>query len=145
MPSLIDCDVHNIPPTVQALFPYLSDHWREYITQSAFKGPVDTAYPKNAPTTARTETRPPGGRPPGSDLALVREQVLDAWGAEFGILTCAYAVDSIHNPDTAAAMASAVNDWQIAEWLEKEPRLRASIVVPVQQPEMAAREIDRVG
>ena len=45
----------------------------------------------------------------------------------------------------AAALASAVNDWQIAEWLEPEPRLRASIVVPSQQPELAAREIDRVG
>jgi predicted TIM-barrel fold metal-dependent hydrolase len=42
-------------------------------------------------------------------------------------------------------MASAVNDWQVAEWLEQEPRLRASLVVPVQQPEMAAREIDRLG
>ncbi len=145
MPALIDCDIHNTPPSVQALFPYLSDHWREYITQSAFKGPVDTAYPRNAPTTARPETRPSSGGPPGSDLALIREQVLDGWGAECGILTCAYAVDSIHNPDAAAAMASAVNDWQIAEWLEKEPRLRASIVVPVQQPEMAAREINRVG
>ena len=45
----------------------------------------------------------------------------------------------------AVAFASAVNDWQIAEWLDKEPRLRASIVVPVQLPELAARESDRVG
>jgi predicted TIM-barrel fold metal-dependent hydrolase len=42
-------------------------------------------------------------------------------------------------------MAAAVNDWLIAEWLEKEPRLRASLVVPTHVPEMAAREIDRVG
>jgi predicted TIM-barrel fold metal-dependent hydrolase len=42
-------------------------------------------------------------------------------------------------------MASAVNEWQIAEWLEKEPRLRASLVVPSHYPEMAAREIDRLG
>jgi predicted TIM-barrel fold metal-dependent hydrolase len=42
-------------------------------------------------------------------------------------------------------MARAVNDWQIAEWLEPEPRLRASIVVPSRQPAMAAEEIDRVG
>ena len=105
MQPLIDCDIHNTPPSVQALFPYLADHWREYITQSAFKGPVDTAYPRNAPTTARPETRPSGGGSPGSDLSLVREQTLDAWGAEYGILTCTYAVDSIHNPDSAAAMA----------------------------------------
>ncbi len=46
--------------------------------------------------------------------------------------------------DAAIALASAVNDWQIAEWLDKEPRLRASIVVPIQLPALAAREIDRV-
>jgi predicted TIM-barrel fold metal-dependent hydrolase len=140
--AVIDCDIHNAVPSVEALFPWLSDHWREYISQSGFKGPVDTAYPK-APTSARPGTSPAAG-PPGSDLRLVREQALDAWGAEVGILNCAYAVESVHNPDADVALASAVNDWQIAEWLEKEPRLRASIVVPSQQPAMAAREIDRV-
>ena len=75
----------------------------------------------------------------------VREQVLDPWDTEIGILNCAYAVDSLHNPDTAAAMASAVNDWLIAEWLVQEPRLRASLVVPTRVPEMGAAEIDRLG
>ena len=42
-------------------------------------------------------------------------------------------------------MASAVNDWLAAEWLAKEPRLRASMVVPTRVPEMGAEEIDRVG
>ena len=71
--------------------------------------------------------------------------MLDPWDVEVGILNCAYAVDSLHNPDTAAAMARAVNDWLVAEWLDQEPRLRASMVVPTRVPEMAAREIDRVG
>lgn len=142
-PAVIDCDIHNTVPAIQALFPYLSDHWREYITQSAFRGPGDSAYPSGAPTSARVGTNPNGG-PPGSDLSLLRQQVLDPWDVAIGILTCSYAIESIHNPDAAAAMASAVNDWQIAEWLDREPRLRASIVVPSQQPEMAAREIDRV-
>jgi predicted TIM-barrel fold metal-dependent hydrolase len=142
---VIDCDIHNVVPSIEALVPFLSDHWREYVRQSAFRGPVDTAYPPGVPTSAQPGSIPPGGGPPGSDLSLVREQVLDAWHAEYGILNCAYAVDSIHNPDSAAAMASATNDWQVAEWLDQEPRLRASLVVPAQQPELAAREIDRLG
>ena len=142
---VIDCDIHNAVPSEKALLPYLSDHWREYIAESAFRGPTDTAYPKGAPTTARPEYRPADGAPPGSSLQRVREQLLDPWDVEVGILNCAYSVDSLHNPDTAAAMASAVNDWQAAEWLDKEPRLRASIVVPTRVPEMAAREIDRIG
>jgi predicted TIM-barrel fold metal-dependent hydrolase len=143
--KIIDCDLHNTVPSAEALFPYLSAHWREYISQSAFKGPVDTAYPAGAPTSARPGTIPPDGGPPGSSLVTLQAQVLDVWKVEFGILNCAYAVESLHNPDAATIMASAVNQWQIAEWLQKEPRLRASLVVPSHYPELAAREIERLG
>ena len=142
---VIDADIHCTVPSAQALFPYLSAHWREYISTSAFKGPVDTPYPGGAPTSALAGTRPPEGGPPGSSLALIREQVLDAWNVELGILNCFYSVDSIAAPDTAAAIASAVNDWLIHEWLANEPRLRATMLVPTRVPEMAAAEIDRVG
>jgi predicted TIM-barrel fold metal-dependent hydrolase len=142
---VIDVDINCVVPSYQVLFPYLSAHWREYITYSAFKGAADTAYPRGAPTTALPGTAPEGGDPPGSSLSLVREQVLDAWNVETGVLNCAYPVESLHNPDTAAAMSAAVNDWIIHEWLEQESRLRASLVVPSRVPEMAAKEIDRVG
>jgi predicted TIM-barrel fold metal-dependent hydrolase len=141
---VIDVDIHCNVPSAQVLFPYLSAHWREYLATSAFRGPTDTAYPANAPTTALPGTRPESG-PPGSSLKLIQEQVLDAWNVEVGILNCTYSVESLHNPDTAAAMSSAANDWMIAEWLEQDSRLRASLVVPSRVPEMAAREIERVG
>lgn len=141
----IDCDLHNEVPEIAALFPYLPVYWREHIEGTLFKGPVETTYPPNAPTSRRPGSTPPGGGPPGSDLATLRAQALDAPGVEAGILTCTYAIDSLRNPDAAIAFARAVNDWQIAEWLDKEPRLRASIVVPSQLPEAAAREIERVG
>jgi uncharacterized protein len=143
--SVIDADVHSVVASVGVLFPYLSDFWKEYITQSAFKGPVEDPYPKNAPTTIRPDARRTDGIAPGSKLALIQEQVLTPWQAEYAILNNTYGLESVHNPDAAAALASAVNDWHIAEWLDKEPRLRASILVPSRQPEMAAREIDRVG
>src|SRR5438874_3666452 len=141
---VVDCDLHNVVPNTEALFPYLSQHWRETVTQTLFKGAVDPSYPRGAPTTARPGTAPPDG-PPGSSLETLREQVLDPNEVEVGVLTCAYAIDSLRNPDAAIAFARAVNDWQVAEWLDKEPRLRASIVVPSQIPAEAAREIDRVG
>ena len=140
----IDCEIHNVVPSTEALFPYLSEHWRESVTQTLFKGVADASYPKNAPTNARPDAKPDDA-PAGSSLELLREQVLDPDGVEVGILTCAYAIDSLRNPDAAVAFARAVNDWQIAEWLEKEPRLRASVVVPSQLPHEAAREIERVG
>src|SRR5260370_42702 len=42
---VIDCDIHNAVPSVEALFPYLSEHWREYIRTSPFTGPIETPYP----------------------------------------------------------------------------------------------------
>jgi predicted TIM-barrel fold metal-dependent hydrolase len=136
--SAIDTDIHVNVPKVEALFPHLSAHWREYCTQSAFRGPVDTAYPKGAPTSVAP------GQTATPDLDAIRAH-LDAHGIEVGILNCTYAIDSIHNPDTAIAIAAATNDWLIAEWLEREPRLRASLVVPTQVPDDGAREIERVG
>jgi predicted TIM-barrel fold metal-dependent hydrolase len=48
------------------------------------------------------------------------------------------------NFELARALASAYNDWQIDNFLEKEPRLRGSVHVVAEDPEEAAREIDRV-
>jgi uncharacterized protein len=141
---LIDCDIHNTVPNVEALFPYLPDYWVEHVRQSVFKGAGTTYYPKGAALAARPGSAPPDG-PAGSSLALLREQALDPPGTAVAILNCLYAIDSLHNPEAATAFVRAVNDWQIAEWLDREPRLRASIVVPAQLPELAAREIDRVG
>lgn len=142
---LIDADVHSVVASVEVLFPYLTDHWREYITQSAFKGPVETPYPPHAPTSVRPELRETLGAAAGSCLEHLQDHVLDPLGLEYAILNCAYGIESIHNPDAAAALASAVNDWHVNEWLGPEPRLRASILVPSQQPAMAARELDRLG
>ena len=143
--SVIDCDVHITVPSVQALFPYLPYHWRHYISNSGFKGPVEGYYLPGAPTTSRADAFPPEGGPPGSDLALLREQVLGRKGIELAIANCDYAIASVRHPDGSVALARAVNDWQISEWLEPEPRLRASVVVPIQNPEAAATEIKRVG
>jgi predicted TIM-barrel fold metal-dependent hydrolase len=144
MAPVIDSDVHNEVPNIQALFPYLPEYWIEHITNTLFKGPTEAYYPPGSPVAAREGTRQGEGVPAGSSLDLVREQVLDDNGIEFALLNCLYAIDSLHNPDAAVALASAVNDWQIAEWLDKEPRLRGSIVVPSQLPADAVREIDRV-
>lgn len=136
----IDCDIHIDVPAVEALFPFLAEHWRAYITETSFKGPVDTSYPPGAETSAQPHLR---AAPIG--LEAVRTQALEPFRTAIGILTCTYAVDSVRNPFAAAALASAVNDWQETHWLNHEPRLRGSIVVSIQDPVLAAEEIDRVG
>ena len=49
----------------------------------------------------------------------------------------------LFSEDMAAAFARAVNDWMAGEWLDRDPRLRASIVVPIQNVELAVDEIER--
>ena len=47
------------------------------------------------------------------------------------------------NLEFAAALARAVNDWQKEEWVRKEPRLRAGIVITAEDPTAAVAEIER--
>jgi predicted TIM-barrel fold metal-dependent hydrolase len=143
--GLVDADVHAVVPSTEALFPYLSAHWRDHVTNTLMKGVVETAYPRYAPTTAHSGLEQPNLPPAGSSLEAVQRDVFDRDGAEIAVLCCTYQVDSLHNPDAAVAFAQAANDWLAAEWLDRDPRLRAGILVPVHYPELAAREIDRVG
>ncbi len=49
----------------------------------------------------------------------------------------------MHNQDFGNALTRAVNDWQVAEWLERDPRWRASMLVNIKDPEWSAKEIRR--
>ena len=142
---VIDCDVHAVVPSVAALVPYLPAYWREQIAQAGFKGPVDHWYPPQLPTSARKNAKPSDGSPAASQVTQIVRDVLDAAPhPSIAILNCDYAVETLHNPDAALAYAQAVNGWLASEWLAKDARLRASIVVPSQFPDLAVREIERL-
>ena len=64
MGAVIDADIHNVVPKVEALFPYLATTGSSTSQQSRFKGPADTSYPQaravdRAPDAAR-RTGPAG-------------------------------------------------------------------------------------
>ncbi len=138
----IDCDVHPALPSTSALLPYLEPYWREQVSGRGIDGLDLAAYPLAAPASVRADWRTPGGKP-GSDLDQLRRDVLERPGSRAAILHCLYGVAGLHNRHLAAALAGAVNDWIAAEWLDREPRLRASIVVAPQHPEHAVGEIER--
>ncbi len=106
------------------------------------EGLDSVAYPPNAPITARPDFRVPGTRP-ATDVGALAAQLFDRWGAAFAICNCLYGVQLPFNEDMARAFARAVNDWIVREWLDRDPRLRASIVVPLQNVEFAVEEIER--
>jgi uncharacterized protein len=141
-PGAIDCDVHVAVPGMSALLPYMSEAWREMITSRGTDGLELASYPSGAPLSCRPDWRPSGGKP-GTDLGMLQSAALDGFGTRAAIANCLYGAQAVHSEDLAQALCRAVNDWMAAEWLDKEPRLRASIVVPTQNPTYAAQEIER--
>ena len=129
-----------------ALLPYLDEYWRDqlvdrHIDRYSFNL---TSYPPNSPLSARPDWRQPSGAP-GGDLDMIRRQALDPFGSRFAICNVLHGAVALFNEDMAMALCSAVNDWVAKELLDREPRLRASILVPVHNPELAVAEIERVG
>lgn len=140
----IDCDLHPAVPNTRALLPYLDDYWRDqivnrHIDKTAF---TLTSYPPNSPLSGRPDWRPTTGLP-GSDLGMIRRQALDAFGTRFAICNVIHGAIALFNADMAAALCAAVNDWTATELLDREPRLRASILVAPHDPALAVAEIER--
>ena len=139
----IDCDIHPAVPSLKALHPYLSDHWRDIVIQRGVHELDSIAYPAHSPLTSRPDWRA-AGRKPGSNLDLLRTQALDPFRTSIAIANCLYGAQLLFSEDMGAGFARAINDWVAREWLDQEPRLRASIIVPSQSPELAVDEINRV-
>jgi len=141
----IDCDLHPAVPSMGVLLPYLDDYWREMVSVRALDrlNLSLTSYPQNAPLCCRPDWTLDGGRKPGSSLAAMQEHVLDRYHQRFGILNCLYGAQVFHSEDMAAAFCRATNDWIRDEWLSRDPRLRASIVITAQNTELAVAEIER--
>ena len=140
----IDCDIHPaVGGTRTTLLPYLDDHWKEQVVSRAIDGLDLNSYPPNMPFSGRADWRPEHGKP-GSDLAMVQRGAFDQLGASHAICNVLYGAQAVFDPYMAAAFCKAINDWIAAEWLSKDSRLRASIVVPMQAPDLAVEEIERL-
>ncbi len=139
----IDCDIHPGVPGVRTLLPYMDDHWRDAFVRRGADDFDLASYPPGAPIACRPDWRPDSGKP-GTDVAQMRAQALDAFGARFAICNTLYGGQVAVSETMGAAICSAINDWIAAEWLSRDPRLRASIVVPAQAPHLAVEEIERL-
>jgi len=142
-PALIDCDFHNELDSIKDLYPYLSSRWRDHIDTFGMHGPSGGYFPRFM--DHREDAKPPSGRRSGSEVAFSRSDFLDPYNVAHAMLIPLTSAPRMLNLELGAALATAVNDWQIAEWLEPEPRLRASLTVAVEDPIASAAEIERLG
>ncbi|MGE3271272.1 MAG: amidohydrolase family protein [Chloroflexota bacterium] len=140
-PAMIDCDFHNEIDSIKDLYPYLSQRWRDHIDTFGLHGPSGGYYPRFM--DHREDAIPPSGRRAGSEVAFSRSDFLDPYNVAHAMLIPLTPAARQLNLDLGAALATAVNDWQVAEWLDPEPRLRASIAISPEDPIAAAREVER--
>src|ERR1700751_700519 len=145
---IVDCDIH---PSIHAhsdLNHFLPKRWQEHMKTygSHLRTPYigTTPYPRSSPLICRRDAWPPTGGPPGSDLAFMRKQHLDPYDVEFGILQVLdLFIFSQQNLEFGAAIQRAINEWQLAFWSRRDPRLKASILVGQDDTEAGLAEIDR--
>jgi predicted TIM-barrel fold metal-dependent hydrolase len=136
---IVDCDVHPPTPTTKELLPYLSDHWRETVLGRGITELGLADYPQEAPLSRRADWRDGASDP----LKQLQTNCLDAFGTDIAVLHVLHGAPALRSDDLAAAFCRAVNDWTAAEWLDKDSRLRASILVPSSNAELAVGEIER--
>jgi len=141
----IDCDLHPAVPSMRVLLPYLDDYWREMVSVRALDrlNLSLTSYPQNAAISCRPDWALDDAAKPGSSLKAMQEHVLDRYRPRYGLLNCLYGAQVFHSEDMAAAFCRATNDWIRDEWLSRDPRLRASIMIPAHNTELAVAEIER--
>jgi uncharacterized protein len=145
--GIVDCDIHP-RTTLEDLRPFLSNRWWDYLQtygrRSRHGYVAGYPYPKMTPSASRRDAWPPGGGLPGSDLGFMQEQHLDTYGIAHGILNPLQpSGQGDVNDALSAAMAFAINESQLERWTRREPRLKASVIVPYEDAEASRQEILR--
>src|SRR4051794_12126628 len=154
---LVDCDVHPIMKGGMGdLRPYLSQaaqrrlglDERRNLTTVGHREPVSV--PRNMlyvnqAGVLRDDARSPDGSAPGADPAFTAQQLLDANGIDRAVLIGGevLGLGAMPDPDAAAIIASAYNNWLAATWFAADDRYRGYLVVGAQDPLLAAEEIRR--
>lgn len=141
----VDCDVHHALRDLSALKPFLATRWWEHLQSYGLRMPFSASapYPKATPALSRTDAWPPSGGPPGSDLAFMQEQLLDRYDIRHGLLHLLYpnGMDQ-RNQAFGAALCRAINEWVVATWTDREPRLKAAISLPGEDAAASVAEIE---
>jgi predicted TIM-barrel fold metal-dependent hydrolase len=144
--KIIDVDVHPSVKSIADLKPWLSaEHW-EMLKTFGGGSHVPFGYPKAVPDAHRVDARPADGSVAGSDYELLRDQYLEPLNIEYAMLSPLRDTgQGFTHPDLAVAVCRATNEWLRDYWTSRDMRLKASIVVPLGQPDEAAKEIAHWG
>lgn len=154
--GIVDCDVHpNFSDGLHDLTPYMTETWRRRLgigggaswsgrfAAASFMLPLDYLYINSA--GAYRSDAAHDGMAPGTDAAFTAEHLLDAYGIERAVLIAGQllGIGAFPDPEVAATVASAYNEWMTERWLQVDRRYRGALAIPPQDPQAAVREIER--
>jgi predicted TIM-barrel fold metal-dependent hydrolase len=150
--ALVDCDVHQTVSKLDDLIPYMSRVYRQQAQEQGIRL-AGSGYFNVATDAARTDLATdcdgtkPSFREHGTRYEQLKEHHLDLWNVDKVLLTGAsvYGASILPDPDFAADLCRAFNDWTIEQWLEKDERLMMAISINVNDPRLAVAEIERLG
>lgn len=137
--GIVDGDVHPMPRDPWELRDYFPKPWRAH-----YRPMTRTFY--DAPGQ-RDDAKTPDGGPAGSDPAFLRQQLIDEYGVDYALLLPRAFATMYPNADFASATARAYNDWLVERWLDTnndDGAFKGSVTIATQDPEQAAREIERL-
>lgn len=139
--AVVDCDVHPILESSEQLMPYLDEYWQDQLRGQNFPSQEPNFHPPASPIAER-----PGlaQGPTGRAATRVEDLVADVFAdghVDYAILNPLYSIQQMHQPRREQAHARALNTWVQREWLDRDERLRASIVIPLGSAEAAVEEI----
>ncbi len=134
----VDCDVHPRLPRQADLSPHATRYWAEMFDYRNIDRQELMAY-----ATSILPMRPVDPADVADATGLARAH-LDPVGIDAAVLNVVSGAQAAYDPYLAASLCEATNRWLAAEWLDRDPRLRASALVPFQDPDAAVREIERL-
>lgn len=145
MAMIVDCDMHPTPRG-DALLQFLSRRWREHWQSFGYRArqpfiSLPNYQPLSPFNGCRLDAQPGGNLYPGSDLGLIRAQLLDRYDVRYALMMPLLRGPDERNTEFAVALTHAANDWQ-ASLCDQEPRLKAAIHITMECPEAAIREIE---
>ena len=146
--AIVDCDVHHNFRRPEELLPYLSKFYREHFLDQGLHLPSD-GYANIPYRRTRTDLKSPElkERDFNFSLKFLQEKYLDPWNIDYALLTGPppfYAYSGLPDPDWAAALCRAFNDWTIEHWTSHDERVVNAILISPSDPIQAVDEINRL-
>ncbi len=152
--GLVDCDVHQGIEKPDDLHPYLPRVYREQLIEQGGMRMPGSGYfnvPQNAGRTdlqtANCDATKHNTHTMGNNYEQLRDEHLDLWNVDYALLTGAgvYGASVLPDPDFAAALCRAFNDYTLEKWVARDERLLMAMAISTSDPQLAVKEIERIG